>query len=1166
MATLEEKQERVIQAIDTGFRGRLLARGQARSMIWREGVLPDDAPGFSTSLSYDLLSYGYALISDGLDILQENGNPEIARSAFEHGAGALESVIAKGEDNTSRDFHRFVCASAYHLARFSARAFSTLSSMLAEPNLSPSEACLSHLMLRNLQEAEAIIYTLKSEGVGSDDNLQESIAQINALDDQENSEEYSDSIIMSVMDDALTDCFMSALGKALLGFQIGDEALVLQARDLLNTGMGVAAELGMVPQWWSHRLAIFLLGDLWNTSFHACLPLVSPDAAEANWPKLRRLFIASLYKRSKAEIELWPSQLEAADRALKLADNMVVSLPTSAGKTRIAELCILACLASDRRVIFVTPLRALSAQTELSLEQTFTPLGKTVSSLYGSIGVNGVDENFLRERNIIVATPEKLDFALRNDPSLLNDVGLVVLDEGHMIGLGEREVRYEVQIQKLLNREDAELRRIVCLSAILPSGEKLSDFVGWLTNDLEDGLLQKNWRPTGLRFGEVVWGNGNGRLELMVGDERPYVPKYLSGFVPPIGRRKKIFPSDQRELCLATAWKLVEDGQSVLIFCPLRKSVEPFAEAIVDLHKRGALPSVLEADPEVLKTALAIGEEWFSKDDDLLACLKLGVAVHHGALPTPYRREVERLLRLGVLKVTISSPTLAQGLNLSATALIFHGLFRNRKLLDVSEFRNVIGRAGRAFVDMEGLVIYPMFDDVLKRRSHWQQLIADDGGKEMESGLLLLVQYLLARMLKKPEISDVDAFIEYVMNAQAWDFPRLDAESAEEEASEEVRWKNYIAMLDTAILGLVGEEEIADDQIEIHLDTILQSSLWQRRIERREDQVQQIFKTALTARTKFVWANSTSQQRRAYFLAGVGLNTGQMLDANSAALNAHLVNANAYLASQMFDECVGSIVNFAEIIFLVEPFVPSAFPEDWRDLLTGWLRGTTVTDLVDSADAETLNFIEEALIYKLPWGMEAVRVRGLANGDRVSDDFDLSDYDLSLAVAAVETGTLNISASVLMKAGFNSRTGAIIAVTEGEGSFDNIAGLKEWLLSENTQRLSESDQWPSPTTVEPWRAFLESFGSGKRQSWNEHISEIPVKWYKQIELHEGQPVRIVKEDDETSVYSAEFDKIGKITARLNDFDIGLIQAVVSHDIDHLNVKYLGPHRLVENAE
>ena len=45
----------------------------------------------------------------------------------------------------------------------------------------------------------------------------------------------------------------------------------------------------------------------------------------------------------------------------------------------------------------------------------------------------------------MVGTPEKLDFALRNDPSLIDDVGLVVLDEGHMIGLNEREINYEVQ-------------------------------------------------------------------------------------------------------------------------------------------------------------------------------------------------------------------------------------------------------------------------------------------------------------------------------------------------------------------------------------------------------------------------------------------------------------------------------------------------------------------------------------------------------------------------------------------------------------------------------------------------------------------------------------------------------------------------------------------------
>ena len=201
-------------------------------------------------------------------------------------------------------------------------------------------------------------------------------------------------------------------------------------------------------------LAIHLIDDLWQASFHQLLPQILPDGENAGWREARSLFIASLYRRRRAEIDLWPSQIEGAGRAVDSSDNLVVSLPTSAGKTRVAELCILRCLCERKRVVFVTPLRALSAQTEFALKKAFGPLGKSVSALYGSMGTSGFDEDTLRSRDIVVATPEKLDFALRNDPSILDDVGLVVLDEGHMIGLGEREVRYEVQIQRLLKRAD----------------------------------------------------------------------------------------------------------------------------------------------------------------------------------------------------------------------------------------------------------------------------------------------------------------------------------------------------------------------------------------------------------------------------------------------------------------------------------------------------------------------------------------------------------------------------------------------------------------------------------------------------------------------------------------------------------------------------------------
>ena len=122
-----------------------------------------------------------------------------------------------------------------------------------------------------------------------------------------------------------------------------------------------------------------------------------------------------------------------------------------------------------------------------------------------------------------------------------------------------------------------------------------------------------------------------------------------------------------------------------MVYCPERRSVEPFANVIVDLCERGALRSLLEADPAILNTVIALGEEWLGPNSAILKCLRLGVALHHGALPTAYRKQIEHLLRENVLKVTISSPTLAQGLNLSATAVVMHSLHRNGEKLEISE-------------------------------------------------------------------------------------------------------------------------------------------------------------------------------------------------------------------------------------------------------------------------------------------------------------------------------------------------------------------------------------------------------------------------------------------------------------------------------------------------
>ncbi|MEZ6809302.1 DEAD/DEAH box helicase [Pseudomonas aeruginosa] len=1158
----------IAEAATAGFRGSLIARGQARAIIWRDGALPPDAPGFAPQLSYDLHSYGYALVGLGLRLRELGGSDAQARTAFEQAATALEAVIAKGNpDEVDRDFHFVMAAASYHLAHLSARAYSLLAIVAADGNFSPTERVLTLLMRRDFRTLRTSVLDFRASGEGSDTEIAGRMrVRLDMVGTGINLAGDGEDILFEGLDKALTDTFMAGISLFLLALDRGERALLDQALERLRTGLAVCSEMNMLPQWWVHRIAIHLLSDLWSSTFHERVPFQPAGSEAADWPALRRLFIALMQSRPKAEIDLWPSQTEAANRAVDQSDDLVVSLPTSAGKTRIAELCILRCLAGNKRVVFITPLRALSAQTEANLQRTFGPLGKTISALYGSIGVNGFDEDAIGERDIVVATPEKLDFALRNNPALLDDVGLLVFDEGHMIGLNEREVRYEVQIQRLLRRPDAHGRRIVCLSAILPDGDQLDDFAGWLRRDHPGGLIKNDWRPTRLRFGEVVWTSPTARLNLRVGDERPWVQRFLVGeapphWIPPKRRRTRLFPDDQRELCLATAWRLIEDGQTVLIFCPERRSVEPFADVIVDLHERGALRSLLQTDPAALNTAIALGEEWLGPDSAILKCLRIGVALHHGALPTAYRKEIERLLRDSVLKVTISSPTLAQGLNLSATAVVMHSLHRNGERIEISEFKNVIGRAGRAYVDVEGIVLFPMFDEIARKRRNWEALITDLGAREMESGLVRLVAALLMRMHAHTG-GDLNQLVEYVVNnAAAWTFPELANEAPEDRERALADWERHIATLDTAILSLIGDNNIPEEGVEAALDDVLQSSLWHRRLLRQDEHTQHALKAGLLSRGRLIWSQSTPARRRGYFLAGVGLATGHALDAFAEDANRLLIQANGGILQGDAEAAIAAVTALAERVFTFYPFTPDPMPATWRDILRAWLLGEPLAAIAAGQESDTLQFIEGGLVYRLPWAMEAIRVRAIANGDTV-DELSLDEYELRLAVAAVETGTLNRSATILIQAGFNSRLGAIKAVTDAGAIFQTAQELRHWLNSEAHARLLARADWPTPETREMWMEFTRSFVPQANSIWADRRYWGGVQWLG-VPPPPHTPVQLHQRNGQISVLAADGTPMGTLLNALNPKRAGLLIAEVAQDISRLDLTYLGPDDFVD---
>ena len=926
------------------------------------------------------------------------------------------------------------------------------------------------------------------------------------------------------------------------GLATGEGTVHETAISLLERALRVAGSAGAVTLWWIIRVARNLLDDLWGSSLHHVFPIDAPPNA-TNYAKNRESFLTSLYARRLAEIELWPSQLEAAKRAIDPADDLVVALPTSAGKTRIAELCAVVTLSLGKRVVIVTPLRALSAQTERSFRRTFAPLGFSVSSLYGAAGVVPGDDDALRSRDIVIATPEKLDFALRNDPDLIEDVGLVILDEGHLIGPSERELRYEILVQRLLRRKDAGSRRLVCLSAILPEGEQLNDLTAWIRSDQDGRAVKSRWRPTRQRFGILAWTGHAARLTFDLERDGPFIQRFVEEQLP-IHPRRTPFPKDNAELTLAAAWKFADEGKRTLIFCTQRDHVESYAQKVVDLSDRGFLRSLLP-DARAVERARIIGTEWLGDDHPAVACLVVGVAIHHARLPKPFLREVERLLNEGVINVTIASPTLAQGLNLNAAVLLVPNLYRSGTRLSGEEFANVAGRAGRAFVDLEGFVVHVMHEPTRWRRQAWRDLVQSAKARSLESGLIQIAAEILNRLARSKVLEHAEAFEYLASNREAWN---VDADEANEESLE-----HLIEKLDTTILGLIDALDADADELPRLIDEALNGSLWARQIARRTDdfRAQQI--SLFRARSTFIWSETTSQQRRGHFAMGVGLETGLALDALAEELGGLLDEAdNAALSGEV--GCLqASLAGLAEHLLRIRPFAPGEpLPQNWKDILFSWIAGESIQDI----GSDNMPFIEDAFAYRLVWALEAVRVRRVVMG------WD-SEIISGGAAACLETGLPRFNMAILVRAGLPSRAAAIAIVEELNPVLFDTNDIRRWLEGEEIADLTREDDWPTPATSAIWRQFRGEFLATGKQKWT------AIEWKRKtdqasqkIAPETDQLYRVEIDDQDQSVWvcTPDFRRVIKLRRKMKDRSPSVMTARFEKGDGRCIVRRLGRSR------
>lgn len=369
---------------------------------------------------------------------------------------------------------------------------------------------------------------------------------------------------------------------------------------------------------------------------------------------------------SKGFAILHPPQAETIPLALS-GRNIVAAIPTASGKSLIGYIPALKTVVERRKkVLYIVPLKALASEKKDDFD-AFSHLGIRTHLSTGDLDS---EDRGLENADIVVATSEKADSMIRHGSRWIDDVGLVIADEVHMIHDPGRGPTLEIALTKLMRRNRDT--QFIALSATISNAE---DLAHWLDAD----LVRSDWRPIPLREGV-----------------------YFDGEIVFSNRERKEVPASKDPI-----WDLVkqaiEEGGQCLIFVNARRSTESLA---VNYSKKMSKiagrtlaqheKDLLEGDSESTATGRKLSE-----------CVSCGMAFHNAGLTYRQRRYVEDSFRSGLIKCIVATPTLAAGINLPARRVIVRDTYRfetnsGNSPIPVMEVKQMCGRAGRPGFDPYG--------------------------------------------------------------------------------------------------------------------------------------------------------------------------------------------------------------------------------------------------------------------------------------------------------------------------------------------------------------------------------------------------------------------------------------------------------------------------------
>nr|XP_019937605.1 PREDICTED: superkiller viralicidic activity 2-like 2 [Paralichthys olivaceus] len=388
-------------------------------------------------------------------------------------------------------------------------------------------------------------------------------------------------------------------------------------------------------------------------------------------------------------------------------ESVLVSAHTSAGKTVCAEYAIALALREKQRVIFTSPIKALSNQKYREMNEEFQDVGL----MTGDVTINPT-------ASCLVMTTEILRSMLYRGSEIMREVGWVVFDEIHYMRDAERGVVWEETIILLPDNV-----HYVFLSATIPNARQFAEWICHLHKQ-PCHVVYTDYRPTPLQH--YIFPAGGDGLHLVVDENGDFREDNFNtamqvlrdagdsgsssgGKWDPRGRKGGTKgPS--------SVFKIVKmimerNFQPVIIFSFSKKECEAYALQVAKLDfNRDDEKRLVE---EVFNNAvdcLSDEDKKLPQVEHVLPLLKRGIGIHHGGLLPILKETIEILFSEGLIKALFATETFAMGINMPARTVLFTSARKfdgkNHRFITSGEYIQMSGRAGRRGMDDRGIVIF----------------------------------------------------------------------------------------------------------------------------------------------------------------------------------------------------------------------------------------------------------------------------------------------------------------------------------------------------------------------------------------------------------------------------------------------------------------------------